>query len=291
MLVEVIVSILPKRLPRSLKMLDCKFNFLTSLPRHLPNTITQLNCKTNELMYLPEKLPESLKYLYCDDNNIKSLPLTLLNCKYLNTLRCENNPIENIHPRIYNFLGNQKIGIISVYGDTQSVHNHNIQESVKNSIINIFKDTYEEISLYHIINDDILTEQTKTILLEYYNDPTQHSVLLITFSELLNLVWIRIVKHKDCNEIKKILNEEMTSSICKCFTGRLSRLINCLNGFYDDIQIKIGSNEQIGNIISIIQKNLGNNYTITRHKEEVKKELIDRSYSDDIIEEWLSYIG
>ena len=28
-----------------------------------------------------------------------------------------------------------------------------------------------------------------------------------------------------------------------CLTGRLSRLINCLNGFYDDINIKISNNE------------------------------------------------
>ena len=42
-------------------------------------------------------------------------------------------------------------------------------------------------------------------------------------------------------------------TLCKCFTGRLSRLINVLNGFYDDIIINIGTNEQIGNIIILIR--------------------------------------
>ncbi len=35
----------------------------------------------------------------------------------------------------------------------------------------------------------------------------------------------------------KILNDEMKESIGICLTGRFSRLINVLNGFYDDIII------------------------------------------------------
>ena len=40
------------------------------------------------------------------------------------------------------------------------------------------------------------------------------------------------------------LNEEMIDSECKCFTGRISRLINCLVGFYEDIEIRVDDNEQ-----------------------------------------------
>ena len=35
----------------------------------------------------------------------------------------------------------------------------------------------------------------------------------------------------------EILNIEMEDSLCKCMTGRFSRLINVLNGYYDDINI------------------------------------------------------
>ena len=42
---------------------------------------------------------------------------------------------------------------------------------------------------------------------------------------------------------------------CKCFTGRISRLVNCLNGFTDLVNINIEDNQQIGNIIVIIKKN------------------------------------
>ena len=50
-------------------------------------------------------------------------------------------------------------------------------------------------------------------------------------------------------EIKHILNQEMTDSICKCFTGRLVRTINCLNGFSSLVNIHIKDSEQIANII------------------------------------------
>ncbi len=42
---------------------------------------------------------------------------------------------------------------------------------------------------------------------------------------------------------KKILNQEILDSDKKCLTGKLSRLINSLNGFYDDIYIKISDYE------------------------------------------------
>ena len=36
-----------------------------------------------------------------------------------------------------------------------------------------------------------------------------------------------------------ILNQEMEDSLCHCLTGRFSRLINVLNGYFDDIIIYI----------------------------------------------------
>jgi integrase/recombinase XerD len=35
------------------------------------------------------------------------------------------------------------------------------------------------------------------------------------------------------------MNEEMKDSICKCYTGRMARLINCLNGYSELVNIKL----------------------------------------------------
>ena len=81
----------------------------------------------------------------------------------------------------------------------------------------------------------------------------------------------------------------MSESICKCFTGRLSRLINCLNGFDERVCIQISNNDQIGNIIvMIIAKNKDKN--ITEQKTLCKVELLSRGYELNIIDEWIDYI-
>ena len=84
----------------------------------------------------------------------------------------------------------------------------------------------------------------------------------------------------------------MLDANCKCFTGRLSRLINCLNGFTDLVKIGITDSQQIGNIIVLVKESLEaqNNYTVEKHKDIVKKELTDRGYSKEVIAEWVQYI-
>jgi hypothetical protein len=79
----------------------------------------------------------------------------------------------------------------------------------------------------------------------------------------------------------------MKSAECKCFTGRITRLVSCLCGFEEDIIIKISDNEQIGNIISRMrQKYLDDE----KFKEESKKQLQELGYSIEIINEWIEHI-
>jgi hypothetical protein len=143
-----------------------------------------------------------------------------------------------------------------------------------------------------IINNTFIDNKTKTILFEYINMKDVHSILNITFAELLINVLSFIDQHNAKIEIYKVLEQEMNDTICKCFTGRMSRLINCLNGFDNNIVINISNTEQIGNIIILIKDKLikENNYTIELHKEIVIKELNDRGYEKDIIDEWIEYI-
>ena len=143
-----------------------------------------------------------------------------------------------------------------------------------------------------ILDDKIVTEETKKALIEYCEDKTQHSVLFVDFQELLIKVWNRIQRHKESEEIKKILNDEMSESICKCFTGRLTRLVNVLNGYYDDINIEIGDSEQLGNVVIAIRDTLmkTGKYTQEEHRKEVRKEFEEREVKENIIQEWLEFI-
>jgi len=151
----------------------------------------------------------------------------------------ENNTIE-LSPQSGQFIPrieNTFINNLNVYNDRQNIHNSTIKLSVKNSINNITSrldlPNYNLETLITLILEDPYLE-SKEQFIEYCNDDRVHSLLLLTFSEV---VWFTLQTiNKDFNSqtqsvIKKILNHEMKDLEYKCFTGRMTRIIECLNGF------------------------------------------------------------
>ena len=130
--------------------------------------------------------------------------------------------------------------------------------------------------------------------MNYMIDMSIHGVLKITFKDLLEVVWKIIDDHENANDIKMILQWEILDSENKCYTGRLGRLVNCLNGYDDRVIIQISDNEQIGQIISVIRRRLldddDEEYTIEKHREMAREELILRGYNHEIIENWLKHL-
>ena len=288
----------------NLQVLHCFYNKLIQLPKNMnfPN-LQELYCYNNGLTQLPENMNlPNLRVLYCYNNKLTSIPLCILNFRHLQEITFENNEIE-LSPQIARFIHriqNRNINSnkISVYNDTQNIHNVNIQVSVKDSINNITTRTdlpkfNQENLISYILQDDTLLNKDQ--LIEYSNDVNVHSLLLLTFAEVLWYTLQTIIKDFKFDiqqEIKSILNQDINDAECKCFTGRINRVINCLNGFSPLVSISISDNEQIGNIIVIIKEKLEltNSYTIETHKELVIKELEERGYSKDIIDTWIGFI-
>ena len=287
---------LPSSLPESLRVLYCYQNNLTSLPSSLPDSLRVLYCSDNNLTELPSKLPGSLRVLYCYYNKLKALPINLHELRNLTLVDCSDNEIEYIPPqttRFLNSLKNTDMTQPKLYNDGQNVHDHQIQESIRNSIYGVIKEkpsiTTEEMN-EEIVSNTVLTEVTKRLLLEYCGDESIHGVMGISFKELLLAVWSIIRDHKDGNEILGIMNTEMADADCKCFTGKMSRLINCLNGYDDRVVITMAENDQIGNIIIIEKEKLREGYDVEKHKSNVKIAMEERGYTKETIEEWIGYI-
>jgi len=70
-------------------------------------------------------------------------------------------------------------------------------------------------------------------------------------------------------------------------TGRLSRLVNCLNGFDKRVSVKISDKQQILNVIIKI-KNMYDD--VEKQKQESMKELLELGYDDKTINEYLIYL-
>jgi Leucine-rich repeat (LRR) protein len=287
----------------NLQQFNCFNNKLTGLSANMnfPN-LQQFNCEKNELTVLPANMNfPNLQDFNCGNNKLTGLPVCFLNFRNLKQFYYGDNIIE-LSPQMARFINkieNIFSNKLTVYTDTQNIHNVNIQLCVKDSINKITCRT--DLHKYNtrqlntlIINNKTFTSKTKSLLLEYSNDNIVHSLLLLTFSEVLWFVIQTIITDfeiKEQTEIFNILNQEIADSECKCFTGRMNRVINCLNGFSPLVEINIKDGEQIGNIIVMIKSQLDLiGYTVEKHKEQVEKELIERGYDTNTIKLWLEYI-
>jgi hypothetical protein len=303
-----------------LKTLNTNNNLLTNLNgiEYLTD-LEILNCANNKITNInPIKNLINLQQFYSNNNNITNIDelfnLTQIKviCVYDNQITTLNgiqnlvrliscyyypNPINYIPPNIIRFLNRlDTVSEKNIYNDSQNIHNHYIQESVKQSILNILncKPSINNISEINklIIDNKILSNQTKQLLIEYQNCKDIHISLNITFEELLLYVFDRIEQNIYKDEILKVLNIEMTDSVCKCFTGRINRLVNCLNGFDPLIKINISDSEQISQIIIQIRNELDqtNLYTISAHKQLVITRLKELQYTQDQIDIWIQHI-
>ncbi len=214
----------------NLKTIICSHNKLTYLPEwtHLINIET--------IIYLSEwTYMINLQEIDCSNNSLINLPVSW---GRLYNLRYYGNPIEYIPPNIQKIVNRQNI-----YDDSQNIHNHNIQICLKRSIEYLIKDK-PSISI-----DQMKQEIENELILTYCKDESVHSELNVTFEEVLLSVWCKIRNNINKQVIIKILNIEILDSECKCFTGRLTRLVNCMSGFDDNIKMEINDNEQMSNSI------------------------------------------
>jgi len=171
-----------------------------------------------------------------------------------------------------------------IFTDSQNVHASSIQTSTKQSINTLFKDSYD------VPKDDMIKEcitwdiSCLPDLLTYLDDTDVHSTLLVSFYDVFVKVFGRIMSHPNKMDIISRLDEELKESECKCFTGRLTRLVNCLVGFYDDIVIGISDSERIS---AIILSTLDGR----EMDDESRKVCVDKlkaiDITDEEIEKWL----
>ena len=287
----------------NLTTLDLSRNNLDSLPDGIFNNLMNLKSLSisgNSISSLPDGIFDNLvnlEYLELSNSNLTSLPLSLRNCRRLEMFYYDNNPIEYIPPQVQRFLNRMKNRAIqSISKDNQNVHNSAIQSSLNTSISNLMKEkpalTTEEVVTF-ITNSEFITPEAKSYLLTYSEDETVHSVHGVTFSEVLTSVISEIISMKEKDEVLKILSEEISDSICKCFTGRISRLVNSLNGFSPKVKVEISKNTQISTILAQASERISKIETeeeINKIKEETIKNLREHDFTEEEIEDWMSYL-
>jgi hypothetical protein len=140
----------------------------------------------------------------------------------------------------------------------------------------------------------------------YLENNEIHSTLFYRYGDIFEKVWERIQnpdkfekvwpidklgnKHRpDTNEMIERLKQEIIESNGMCFTGKMTRLVNVLVGFYSDIEILIGTSDQINAKINLILEKYGY-LSIEEQKEKIREDLREIDIQDLVIEEWISNI-
>ena len=276
--------------------------------------LLKLNLSYNRMIRVCLEMGQlkTLQMLFLNDNQITIIPTNIIQCNNLVRFDYHDNNIEYYIPCVQRFLDrinrinrinrirNNGGTIVNIYNDGQNVHTSSIQTSIKNSIFNLLNTRYKINEVNNYIEDSVLAIKTKELITEYISLKETHSNLDCTFEEIFKAVWNEIltlnVDFQD--EVKKRLNEEMDDSECKCFTGRISRLVNCLSGYSDKVSIQISDAEQIGNIISLVRSKYNDSHNDSHNdsnihtvRQIVRDELTERKFDINIIDEWISYIN
>lgn len=77
----------------------------------------------------------------------------------------------------------------------------------------------------------------------------------VTFGKLFRYFWNRVRNSDDRDEILKIfIKSNLPEMRIVCFVGRISRVINCLNGFFEDISVGISIEQQIQMKYNLVYK-------------------------------------
>jgi Leucine-rich repeat (LRR) protein len=278
---------------KQLRTLGLSTNFITNIPHNI-NELSQLEnfyVDHNRLTSLPDSISQmvGLRVLTIAHNKFTQLPLWLIYMRQLRYFTYGDNEITDIHPAITRWLCQSK-STQNVYNNNQSVHDHNIEATTNTSIVNFMK-SYNTVTIdiNGLIEQLPISVETKTILKSYANCNYVHSRLNLTFAEVLGPIMTYINTHQDKLELCKILSEEMTASVGKCFQGRLSRLIGVLSGYHPAVSINISQYEQIGNVVIMLKKRLGD-VSVDIFLSHFVEALEEREYEKSVVDEWKSFV-
>ena len=279
-----------------LTCLECFGNGLETLDGIQTCTqLTHLDCRSNRLASIePVTMLTNLIRLGCENNQITSMePVVYLrrltNCTY------HGNPIEVQSIRFERFIEQHRYGRlaeVTVYGNSQNVHDIAICKSVCKSLVALLSDpkpTFTTPELLSYVQASDMSDRAKKLVTAYCADKCIHSVHRIRYEELLSYVWNRIIHSEHTSELVKILSQQICDSDGKCFTGRFNRTLSALVGFSPDIVIEISDSSRIGAIILAVRSRVIP-YDAVIHQAQVLLALIEAGYDEETVQPWLDAI-
>ena len=294
---------------KNLKQLYLHDNQIEELPESIGELINleKIVILRNKLITLPASIQYlvNLQELNIYKNNIMTLPSEMIELRKLERFIYDSNidDIKTLPRNVKRLLLRTARKQNNIYQDSESSQNSGVTRSILKSVQYLLSipllftiEEYRE----SISKNIYLTEISKSLLLEYiefddmmYNkSEIMYNQSDVTFQDILLHLYSRIESHEFKEEIYKIINYELRYSQYVCHVGKFTKLLNCLSGFDEMINITMPDNERIGNIIVKIKKELeiANIYSIDAHRDLSFNILIAEGYDKDVIDLWIENI-
>lgn len=107
----------------------------------------------------------------------------------------------------------------------------------------------------------------------------------VTYEMVFEKVYNRIMRHPDKPQLLRRLEQEILDSNGMCFTGCITRLVNVLVGYYDDIHIAISDASQINARIDLCINTYSSSKQLLHQK--IYESLHELDVPDNQIQEWI----
>lgn len=239
---------------------------LINLPDHLTHDPWDLfrlgNCGTQNRIHLTEQIIDRCAYVL---NRIHLVEQII--DRYANELNFVEPTIRwNV---LQNRPDNQRTR--AIVDNSQNVHDSTIQEHVRKAIETLMQRPY----VPYDIDQIPISDKARALLAEFIACDTEFC------STTYEGVFARILDRiGDDENLLEILETELLDSEEQCFVGRISRLVNVLNGI--DFEIQISDKDRLGNIMAHILRTVPEDQQL----EVAERTLREAGYSDDVISEW-----
>lgn len=180
----------------------------------------------------------------------------------------------------------------TIYTNLQNVHDDTVTKKIVETLRYLMLHISTERNsseVYEYIVDNSDRERLKKITKSFQRiviDTARYEGLPLI--DILLLVWEKICSSSSSDELKKRLLDELYDMDETCSTGHLSRIINVLSGFFDDIQpVKISFKDQLRSNVfarySFAMK------TLTRYEQDTILNEMTSDYKPTIEDFILSY--
>lgn len=256
--------------------LDLSFNKLKQIPACLDmfqdrNPGIAINLKNNDFWFqMYTNLPDNMIAPHTVDELIRAHKYNLVSTDKLNTatrslqqkeltrdaIRLAEAVQIQLEQRREQPLRN------TTYANAQNIHFSSVQDSFRKSVETIMKCTpvrNDVLDIEHIMKQLRVNKKARKIMREtcsYGERVKINATLSVSLAEVLQRVYALIQNESDTEkrqDMMSVLRIEIEDAVATCFTGKITRIVNALSGYRDDVQVGFSKNEELANSIVAIR--------------------------------------